>query len=186
LPNHLEDSFANPWKTRESRIVYDNPWIRVSEDQVTRPDGQPGIYGVVHFKGLAIGVLPIDDEGCTYLVGQFRYVLNEYSWEIPEGGCPEDEAPLAAAARELLEETGLHATHYELLGRSHLSNSVSDEDSLYYLATGLTQGIAQPEGTELLQVRRLPFAEALAMVQRGEITDAISVMAIQQYALRLR
>ncbi len=186
MPNHLEDSFNNPWQTHESRIVYDNPWIRVREDQVTRPDGLPGIYGSVHFKGLAIGVLPIDDEGCTYLVGQFRYVLNEYSWEIPEGGCPEGEAPLVAAARELLEETGLSAQHYELLGRSHLSNSVSDEEALYYLATGLTQGEAEPEGTERLQVRRLPFAEALAMVQRGEITDAISVMAIQQYALRVR
>jgi 8-oxo-dGTP pyrophosphatase MutT (NUDIX family) len=186
LPNHLEDSCANPWQTRESRTIYDNPWIRVREDQVTRPDGQPGIYGVVHFKNLAIGVLPIDDEGCTYLVGQHRYALNQYSWEIPEGGCPEGEAPLDAAARELLEETGLQAVHYELLGRAHLSNSVSNEDSLFYLATGLTQGIAQPEGTEQLQVRRLPFIEALAMVQRGEITDAISILAIQQYALRIR
>ncbi len=182
----MEDSFANPWQTHESRIVYDNPWIRVREDQVTRPDGLPGIYGVVQFKGLAIGVLPIDDEGCTYLVGQFRYVLNQYSWEIPEGGCPEGEPPLTAAARELLEETGLRAQHYELLGRAHLSNSASDEEALYYLATELTQGIAQPEGTEQLQVRRVPFTEVLAMVQRGEITDAISVMAIQQYALRLR
>ena len=186
MPNNLENLFANPWQTHESRIVYDNPWIRVREDQVTRPDGQPGIYGVVHFKGLAIGVLPIDDEGCTYLVGQYRYALNQYSWEIPEGGCPEGEAPLTAAARELLEETGLRAAHYELLGRAHLSNSVNDEEALFYLATGLTQGVAEPEGTEQLQVRRVAFAEALAMVQRHEITDAISVMAIQQYALRLR
>ncbi len=186
MPIHVKDPCANPWQTHESRIVYDNPWIRVCEDQVTRPDGQPGIYGVVHFKGLAIGVLPVDDEGCTYLVGQYRYVLNQYSWEIPEGGCPEGEAPLEAAARELLEETGLRAAHYELLGRSHLSNSATDEESLFYLATGLTQGVAQPEGTEQLQVRRVPFTEALAMVQRGDITDAISVMAIQQYALQLR
>jgi 8-oxo-dGTP pyrophosphatase MutT (NUDIX family) len=182
----LENPCANPWQTHESRIVYDNPWIRVREDQVTRPDGEPGIYGVVHFKGIAIGVLPIDDEGYTYLVGQYRYVLNQYSWEIPEGGCPAEETPLAAAARELLEETGLRAAHYELIGRAHLSNSVSDEEALYYLATGLTQGEAQPEGTEQLQVRRVPFAEALAMVQRGEITDALSVLAIQQYALRQR
>lgn len=174
----------NPWQTISSRESYDNPWIKVRHDDVIRPDGQPGIYGVVHFKNRAIGVLPIDAEGCTWLVGQYRYTLHEYSWEIPEGGGPLDEAPLAAAQRELLEETGLVAKHWELLGRAHLSNSVSDEEALYYLATGLTEGEAQPEGTERLQIRRVLFAEALRMVQSGEITDALSVLTIQAYALR--
>lgn len=176
----------NPWQTRQSRVVYDNPWIRVREDEVIRPDGLPGIYGVVHYHNLAIAVLPIDDEGYTYLVGQYRYVLDVYSWEIPEGGCLPGEDPLAAAQRELLEETGLRAAHYELLGRTHLSNSVGDELGLYYLATELTQGLAEPEGTEQLQIRRLPFEEALAMVWRGEITDALTVLALQHYALRRR
>lgn len=174
----------NPWQTIRSTEVYDNAWINVQHNDVIRPDGQPGIYGVVHFKNVAIGVLPIDDEGFTWLVGQYRYTLNEYSWEIPEGGGPHDEAPLAAAQRELLEETGLVANHWELLGRAHLSNSVSDEAALYFLATGLTQKEAQPEGTERLQVRRVPFAEALRMVQDGKITDALSVLTIQAYALR--
>lgn len=174
----------NPWQTISSRESYDNPWIKVRHDDVIRPDGQLGIYGVVHFKNRAIGVLPIDAEGCTWLVGQYRYTLHEYSWEIPEGGGPLDEAPLAAAQRELLEETGLVAKHWELLGRAHLSNSVSDEEALYYLATGLTEGEAQPEGTERLQIRRVLFAEALRMVQSGEITDALSVLTIQAYALR--
>lgn len=174
----------NPWQTVSSREVYDNAWINVQHNDVIRPDGQPGIYGVVRFKNVAIGVLPIDDEGFTWLVGQYRYTLGEYSWEIPEGGGPHAEAPLAAAQRELLEETGLVANHWELLGRAHLSNSVSDEAALYFLATGLTQNEAQPEGTERLQVRRVPFAEALRMVQDAKITDALSVLTIQAYALR--
>ncbi|MBI1761532.1 MAG: NUDIX hydrolase [Acidobacteria bacterium] len=180
-PSKLEE---NPWQTQTRQLVYDNPWIAVRHDEVTRPDGQPGIYGVVHFKNKAIGVLPLDADGYTWLVGQYRYTLNEYSWEIPEGGCPMEEEPLAAARRELLEETGLTAAHWELLGQAHLSNSVSDEAALYYLATGLTQGEAQPEGTEKLQVRRVPFTEALRMVRAGGITDALSVIAILAYALR--
>lgn len=179
----MTDKLANPWQSRASREVYDNPWIRVRQDDVIRPDGQPGIYGVVHYKNRAIGVLPIDAEGYTYLVGQYRYVLNCYSWEIPEGGCPAEEEPLFAAQRELREETGLTAASWQLLGRAHLSNSVSDEEALYFLATDLAQGEAEPEGTEQLEVERVPFAEALRMVRSGEITDALSVLAILQYAL---
>jgi ADP-ribose pyrophosphatase YjhB (NUDIX family) len=140
-----QNECANPWQTLESQTVYDNPWITVRHNEVIRPDGTPGIYGKVHFKNRAIGVLPIDEEGYTYLVGQYRYVLDEYSWEIPEGGGPIDEDPLQAAQRELKEETGLSAQHWQLLGRAHLSNSVSDEEALYYLATGLAQGDAEPE-----------------------------------------
>ncbi|HMY72881.1 MAG TPA: NUDIX hydrolase [Blastocatellia bacterium] len=179
----MDDKFSNPWQTVDSRMVYENPWIRVRHEDVIRPDGQPGIYGVVHYRNLAIGVLPIDDEGFTYLVGQYRYTLNLYSWEIPEGGCPEGEAPLEAAQRELLEETGLVAAEWKELGRAHLSNSVSDELAIYCLATDLTQREAEPEGTEKLELMRVPFAEALQMVREGKITDALSVIAIQHYAL---
>lgn len=175
---------ANPWQIKETREIYDNPWITVREDQVVRPDGEPGIYGVLHFKNMAIGVLPIEKDGSIYLVGQYRYPLESYSWEIPEGGCPEDEDPLEAAKRELLEETGLTAANWEYSGSAYLSNSVSDEVAHWYVATDLTQGEAQPEGTEDLIVRRLSFKDALAMVMAGDITDSLSVMAIQNYALR--
>lgn len=153
------------------------------EDRVLRPDGTPGIYGVVQFKNRAVGVLAYE-EGDIYLVGQFRYTLNQYSWEIPEGGCPEDEDPLDAAKRELQEETGFTASNWELLGTSHLSNSVSDELALWYLATDLTPGERKPEGTEELEVRRVRVDEALRMVLSGYITDAISMMAILQFALQ--
>ncbi len=174
---------SNPWKTLKQEVKYDNAWIQVQEHDVIRPDGNPGIYGVVHFKNKAIGVLPIDDDGYIYLVGQHRYPLDAYSWEIPEGGCPENEDPLEAAKRELVEETGLQAREWTLLGQAHLSNSVSDEVAYWYLATGLTQGDAQPEGTEELKHRRVPFEQALHMVITGQIADALSIMAIQSYAL---
>lgn len=179
----MDDKFSNPWQTIRTRVAYENAWIRVRHDDVIRPDRLPGIYGVVHYKNLAIGVLPIDDEGFTYLVGQYRYTLDIYSWEIPEGGCPEGEEPLEAAKRELREETGLEARTWTVLGTAHLSNSVSDEAAIFYLATGLSQGEAEPEGTEKLELMRVPFADALLMVREGKITDALSVMAIQHYAL---
>jgi 8-oxo-dGTP pyrophosphatase MutT (NUDIX family) len=174
----------NPWITHSTRIVYENPWIRVSESQVTNPSGGPGIYGVVHFRNRAIGVLPIDDEGHTWLVGQYRYTLDTYEWEIPEGGCPAGESPLEAAKRELREETGLIAAEYRVLfDNLALSNSVSDERATIFVATGLTQAEADPEETEDLKVRRLPLSEAIAMVRRGEITDSISVMALLAVAV---
>jgi 8-oxo-dGTP pyrophosphatase MutT (NUDIX family) len=153
--------------------VYDNPWISVTEHRVIKPSGGEGIYGVVHFKNRAIGVLPLDKEGYTWLVGQYRYTLNSYSWEIPEGGGRLDEEPLAAAQRELKEETGMEADEWHEILRMHLSNSVTDELAIVYLARGLRMGTAQPEDTEQLQVRRVPFEEAYRMVCAGEITDAI-------------
>ena len=177
------DPSKNPWKRLSRRVTYQNPWIRVDEDQVLRPDGRPGIYGVVHFMNRAIGVVALDDRDRVLLVGQYRYPLDEYSWEIPEGGGSLEEDPLAAAQRELLEETGFTAACWQPILRSHLSNSVTDEEALAYLACELTPGKAEPEGTEQLQVKWLPFAEALRMVAAGEITDALSVLALQRVAL---
>ena len=177
------DATENPWQTLSSKRVYDNSWITVREDEVVRPDGEPGIYGVVHYKNLAVGVLAIEEEH-VYLVGQYRYPLQSYSWEIPEGGCPEGEEPLAAAQRELREETGLEAARWRMLGEAHLSNSVSDEYAVWFLATGLVRGEARPEGNEKLDVRRVPLGEALGMALGGRITDALSILALTSYALR--
>jgi 8-oxo-dGTP pyrophosphatase MutT (NUDIX family) len=181
-----DDERQNPWRIRASRPVYENPWIAVREDDVIRPDGQPGIYGVVHFKNRAIGVLPVEDDGSLWLVGQYRYPLEIYSWEIPEGGCPEGEDPAQAALRELREETGLTAAHLEPFGTIHLSNSVSDELGLIFRATGLEPGESEPEGSERLQVRRVAWEEAWRMLEQGRITDSLSVVALLREALRRR
>lgn len=147
---------------------------------MVHPNGEPGIYGVVHYKNRAIGVLAIE-AGEIYLVGQYRYPLGHHSWEIPEGGCPEDEEPLGAARRELEEETGLRASSWRKMGEAHLSNSVSDEHAIWFLATGLTQGETSPEGSEQLRVRRVPLCEALRMALAGVITDSVSLLAIFHY-----
>jgi 8-oxo-dGTP pyrophosphatase MutT (NUDIX family) len=174
----------NPWTTLASRLVYENPWIRVREDRVLRPDGQPGIYGVVEFKNRGVGVLPVDADGCVWLVGQYRYPLELYSWEIPEGGSPAGESPEETAIRELREETGLTAGKLELIATAHLSNSVCDELAFIYRATELAHGPAMPEGTEELHAKRVPWDEAWAMLRRGEITDSMSVIALLNEAVR--
>jgi 8-oxo-dGTP pyrophosphatase MutT (NUDIX family) len=173
---------ASPWRTLGSRDIYDNPWISVREDSVVRPDGEPGIYGVVHYKNTAVGVLAVEEDH-VYLVGQYRYPLQRYSWEIPEGGCPGDEEPLRAAQRELREETGLTAGNWRMLGEAYLSNSVADEYAVWFLATDLAPGEQSPEGTEVIGVRRVPVREAVAMVMDGRITDALSSLALTTYAL---
>ena len=177
---------SNPWTTLGTRAIYENPWIAVREDRVLRPDGEPGIYGVVHFKGRAIGILPVDGRGRIWMVGQYRYTLGRYSWEIPEGGCPEGEEPEATARRELREETGLVAARLEFLAASHLSNSVSDELGLIYRATGLVEGESSPEGTERIRVRRMDWEEVWGMLTRGEITDSMSVIALLHEGVRRR
>jgi 8-oxo-dGTP pyrophosphatase MutT (NUDIX family) len=173
------------WKTKSTQVVYENPWISVSHEEVITPKNTDGIYGVVHFKNTAIGVVPIDEEGNTWLVKQSRYSLNQYTWEIPEGGCPESESPLNAAKRELEEEVGLQAADWQQLMTMHLSNSVTDEFCVVFVAKNLYAGQQQLEATEDIEVKKLPLREAIEMVLRGEITDAISVAALLRIALEL-
>ena len=168
----------NPWKTLNSELKYDNNWISLTEHQVINPSGGNGIYGKVHFKNLAIGILPLDENYNTWLVGQYRYPLKAYSWEIPEGGGILGVDPLESAKRELLEETGLSARNWMEIQRMHLSNSVSDELAIMYVATDLIEGIAMPEETEQLVIKKLPFNEAYEMVLNGIITDSMSVACI--------
>ena len=168
----------NPWKTLSTENKYENPWIRVDENKVLNPAGNPGIYGVVHFKNVAVAVIPLDEENNTWIVGQYRYTLNSYEWEVPEGGCPEGTPPLETAKRELHEEVGLQAEQYEMILEMQLSNSVSDEISYTYLARDLKFIGEKPEEDEVLNIRKLPFAELVEMVMRGEIRDALSVASI--------
>lgn len=174
----MKEQNINPWKTLSSEKIYDNPWISLTEHQVINPGGGNGIYGEVHFKNLAIGIIPLDEEKNTWLVGQFRYPLKQYSWEIPEGGGKLNEDPLVSAKRELLEETGIDAAEWQEIQKIHLSNSVSDELGIIYLARQLSFGKSSPEESEDLIVRKLPFETAYQMVLNGEITDSLSVAAI--------
>lgn len=168
----------NPWTTKSSEVKYENPWIKVTESQVLNPAGNPGIYGVVHFKNRAIAIIPLDENNNTWIVGQYRYTLNTYEWEVPEGGCPEGENPLEAAKRELEEEVGLHASDWEQIMEIQLSNSVSDEIGYTYIARDLKEVGSSPEETEQLKVRKLPFEELVEMVMRGEIKDGMSVASV--------
>jgi len=168
----------NPWRTLESREIYKNPWIRVREDQVVRPDGSEGIYGVVETR-IATGAVALTDDGEIYLVGQYRYPTDMYSWEVPEGGADPGEDPLAAIQRELQEEAGVIAEEWTQLGGViHLSNCFTAEIGYVYIARNLREVPSEPEATEVLQVRKVPFAEAVAMVDGGEIVDAMSMLAI--------
>lgn len=173
----------NPWTILSDNTVYDNPWINLTQYQVLNPAGGEGIYGKVHFKNLAIGILVLDTEQNTWLVGQYRFPLEQYSWEIPEGGGLIGTDPLESAKRELKEETGIEADSWIEIQRIHLSNSVSDELGIIYLARDLSYGESAPEDTEQLTVRKLPFEEAFKMVLNGSITDSLSVAAI--YKVRL-
>lgn len=175
----------NPWTTLTTKPQYENPWIQVVEHDVLKPSGSPGIYGVVRFKNLAIGVIPVHADGTTVLVGQYRYPLEAYSWEIPEGGGSRAVDPLESAKRELVEETGLSAGKWLRFLELHLSNSVSDEHAINYLAWDLSEGTAQPDDTEQLQLRRVPFAEAVRMAMAGEITDAMAVAGLLKAQLLL-
>jgi len=174
--------YENPWKTLSVRDVYDNPWINVSEHEVTNPSGHPGIYGKVSFKNLACGIIPLDENDITWIVGQYRYTLDEYSWEIPMGGVACGTDPLAGAKQELKEETGLSASHWEQILAVHLSNSITDEAGFVYVAKGLEHGETKFDDTEKLEIRQLPFVELLNMTMNGEITDVLSVAGVLKLA----
>ena len=173
---------TNPWQTLDSEVRYDNPWIRVIHHDVLNPSGNPGIYGKVHFKNRAIAILPLDKDYNTWLVGQYRFTVSAYSWEIPEGGGPEDTDPLQAAKRELLEETGIVAKQWTPLLELHLSNSVSDELAIGYIAQDLKFEAAQPEDSEDLTVVKRPFDDVLQMAMDGRISDALAVACVLKAA----
>lgn len=174
---------SNPWTTLSSREVYDNKWIQIEEHQVINPAGGKGIYGKIHFKNKAIGIIALDENNNTWLVGQWRYPLNQWSWEIPEGGGPLHLDVLESAKRELKEETGIVAHRWTMIQRVYLSNSVSDEECFLFLAEDLTHGESELEDTEAdMKVWKLPFDDALTMVLDGKITDSLSVMAILKVA----
>jgi len=168
------------WKTLDSRIVYDNPWITVRDDRVINPGGGENQYGTVHFKNKAVAIVALDEEGNTWLVGQDRYTTGNYSWEVPMGGAPLGEDPLDAARRELKEETGLSAKRWSHVMNLHTSNSITDEEGLIYVAQDLTAGEPDFEETENIEIRKLPLEDALKMVLNGEIVDAISCMALMR------
>jgi ADP-ribose pyrophosphatase len=174
----MDTSGKNPWKLLSSDKKYENPWIRVDQHQVLRPNGSEGIYGKVHFKNKALGIIPLDSNGITWLVGQYRYTLNEYSWEIPMGGVPLAEDTLMGAKRELKEETGLTAKSWTKLLKIHTSNSVTDEYGYVYLAQQLEEGETNWDETELLEVRKVPIEEAIDMVASGKITDSLSMCGL--------
>jgi len=178
---------VGPWRVTGSRDVFENPWIAITDHKVIHPDGAPGEYGVVHFKNLAIGVLPVDENGMVPLVGQHRFPHDKYSWELPEGGGRLGVAPLASAQRELAEETGLTAKHWAPLCEFDISNSVTDERAVCFIAWELSQGAASPEPSEALTVKKIFFKDLLEMVISGEITDSLTiVMALTAHAKALR
>ncbi len=173
------------WLTHSSDEIYDNPWISLTHRSVSAPTGNQGIYGVVHFKNTAIGVIPIDAEGYTWLVGQHRYTLDQYEWEIPEGGAPLGESALAAAQRELREETGIVARRWTGLLKLHTSNSVTDEVARIFVAQDLSHGDTAPDDTEALQLQRVLLDDAVNMALDGSITDSLSLAALLKVGILL-
>jgi len=178
-------SQSNPFKKVGSREIYENPWIKVTEDQIIKPNGESGIYGKLNFKNYALGIVALSDNQDIRLVGQYRYVLDAYSWEIPTGGGSLEVPPLEGAQRELREETGLSADHWEELIRIHLSNAITDELGIIYLAKNLTAGQTEFDDTEVLEIKQIPFKNALHMVLNSKITDSMSVTGILATAQKL-
>jgi ADP-ribose pyrophosphatase len=168
-------SQKNPWKTLSSEIVHQTPWVRINHHKVINPGGSQGIYTVTEFKNLAIGILPLDEDNNTWIVGQYRFPIHQYSWEMPEGGGDPNVPPVESAQRELEEECGLVAKDWQLLLTAHTSNS---EIAYIYIAKGLSHTQAHPDEDEQLEVRKLPFSELYRMVMDNEITDSLTVMAV--------
>ena len=175
-------SEENPWHTLAIREVFDNPWITVTAEDVIRPSGSPAVYGKVSFKQLACGIIPLAENGDTWLVGQYRYTLDQYSWEIPMGGVPRHEDVLAGAQRELKEETGLTAERWARVLDCHVSNSITDEAGCVFIAEDLTQGEPEPDDSEQLQIRRLPLRDAINMAMGGEISCLLSMAGLLKVA----
>ncbi len=182
----MSEKTKNPWTIISQQIEYDNPWITLNHHDVLDPSGKKGIYGTVHFKNIAVGIIPLDKELNTWLVGQYRFPLNLYSWEIPEGGCPMGQSTLESAKRELKEETGISAKSWKQVLTLHTSNSVTDEYAETFVATDLYFGDANPETCEDLAIQKLPFSEVLNLVLKGEITDAFSVASILKVNLLIQ
>jgi ADP-ribose pyrophosphatase len=172
-----------PWRTLTSRLVYRNPWIRLEEDQVELPDGRTTLYGVVRV-GQCVGVLPFLDADTVVLIRQYRYVARGVYWEMPTGGVHPGEALEAAAQRELGEEIGYAARRLVPLVSYHTSKSVLDETAHLYLAEGLSPAPRAPEATEFIEVRPVPFVEAVRLVETGEVKDGMTVIAILHAARR--
>lgn len=177
------DDFTNPWIVKSKELIYESAWIKLHKHDVINPAGNPALYSYVEFKHLAIGIVPLDENNYTWLVGQFRYPTNCYSWEIIEGGGKMGVDPIESAKRELKEEAGIVAKNYRELLRLHLSNSATDELAIIYIATDLSFENAEPEESELLQLKKVHISEAYEMCLRGEITDAMSVAAIYRIML---
>ncbi len=174
-----------PWTTLRERIAYETPWIRVDHHEVLDPNGNESVYGVIHFARWAVGILPLDNEMNTWIVGQHRYPLDAYSWEMPEGGGDKDVPPLESAKRELREETGIEAERWTEILQMDLSNSASDEQAIIYVARGLTFHEPEPDSDEELAQRKLPFEELYQMVMRGDVRDAMTVAAVLKVKLML-
>jgi len=171
-----------PWTRKSVTVPYRNPWIQVEHHEVLDPSGANGIYGVVRFRHVALGCVPLHDDGTVTLVGQHRYPLDRYFWEIPEGGGRPGQDPLEEMKRELAEETGLVARIWIPLGETHTSNSVTDETAILWLARDLTEGPANPEPREQIETRRIPLEEAVRQALDGRLTDSISIVALLRAA----
>ena len=171
----------NPWTVKSNKLIYENPWIQINHHEVLDPSGKEGVYGKVHFKNIAVAILPIDEEGNTWIVGQYRYPLDRFSWEVPEGGCPVGSDPLDSAKRELQEETGILASDWKLIGEADVSNSVTDEVAMLYVAKDLSFTDQALESTEDIELLKIPFEQLYQKVVHGEIRDSLTIMTVLKY-----